>query len=67
MSVQGRLKAIKSKSPKVVAESYQEVFDNLVGEVKDAGQLGVEIEAYLTAGVVANLVSMLASLLTLFC
>lgn len=54
MSVQGRLKSIKSKSPKVVVEKYQDVFDTLVAEVKDPGQLQLEVEAYLTTGMVAN-------------
>ncbi len=52
--VQTKLKAIKSKSPKVVTEKYQEVFDQLVAEQKDPQQLQEGVEAFLTAGIKAK-------------
>ena len=68
MAVQGRLKSLKSKSPKVVVENYQDVFDTLVVEVKDPGQLQQEVEAYLTAGEVALLIlRIIDGILLLYC
>ena len=48
--MQSRLKSIKSKSPKVIVEKYQDAFDTLVAEITDPKQLQLEGEAYLTAG-----------------
>lgn len=48
--VQEKLKSIKSKSPKVLTDKYQEVFDQLVAEQKDPQQLQEGVEAFLTAG-----------------
>lgn len=48
--VQEKLKSIKSKSPKVLTDKYQEVFDKLVAEQKDPQQLQEGVEAFLTAG-----------------
>lgn len=49
-SVQEKLKSIRSKSPKVLTEKYQEVFDQLVAEETDLQRLQQELEVYLTAG-----------------
>ena len=49
-SVQEKLKQIKSKSPKVLTEKYQQVFDQLVSEEKDPQCLQEGVEAFLTAG-----------------
>ena len=49
-TVQEKLKAIKSKSPKVLTEKYQGVFDQLVAEETDPQRLQQELEVYLTAG-----------------
>ena len=46
----GRLKDIKSKSPKVLIEKYQEVFDKLVRELNDSQELQEGVEAFLSAG-----------------
>ena len=48
--VQAKLKAIKSKSPKVLTEKYQEVFDQLLTEQKDPQKLQEGVEAFLVAG-----------------
>lgn len=53
-SVQEKLKQIRSKSPKVLTEKYQEVFDRLVAEEKDPNRLQQEVEIYLTAGNAKN-------------
>ena len=52
--VQEKLKHIKSKSPKVLTEKYQEVFDQLVATETDPQQLQSGVEAFLTAGRVDN-------------
>ena len=48
--MQTKLKSIKSKSPKVIVEKYQDAFNSVVAETKDAQQLRLEVESYLTAG-----------------
>ena len=55
-TVQEKLKLIKSKSPKVLAEKYQEVFDQLVAEEKDPQRLQHEVETYLIAGMFVLLI-----------
>lgn len=45
-----KLRKIKSKSPKVVTEKYQEIFDKLVEDEKNPQQLQEGVETYLTAG-----------------
>jgi len=52
--MQTKLKSIKSKSPKVVVEKYQDAFDSVVAETKDVQQLRLEVESYLTAGKFVN-------------
>ena len=52
--VQDKLKKIKSKSPKVLTEKYQDVFDQLVEKEKDPQQLQEGVEAFLSAGTITK-------------
>ena len=53
--VQQKLKQIKSKSPRVLTEKYQQVFDQLVAETSDPQHLQEGMEAFLMAGVCLSL------------
>ena len=50
VAVLEKLKKLKSKSPKILIEKYQEAFDQLVAENKDPELLQEGLEAYLSAG-----------------